>query len=91
MLQRHQGDRDKLIVALTKLRNDETKLEADGEGLNSMVQLLMQASLISSRGRCEQHRRPPPARPLQPLAHHSSACAAADVGPAVCLLPAGGQ
>lgn len=56
VLQRHQGDRNSLIVALTKLRNDEKKLEADAEGLNSMVQLLMQVQW-GGRGRGAGRRR----------------------------------
>ena len=89
MLQRHQGDRDKLIVALTKLRNDETKLEADGEGLNSMVQLLMQASMIGSR---EGRWAGPPPSPCRRRCRNLSARAFADaLRCLLCALPAGRQ
>lgn len=76
VLQRHQGDRNSLIVALTKLRNDEKKLEADAEGLNSMVQLLMQVRWGRQGRGAGRRSRPPPGPP--PLRRrYSSARAAA--------------
>lgn len=54
VLSQHAGDQEGLIVALTKLRNDDEKLEPDSKGLSGLVQLLMKVSGVGATEGCRR-------------------------------------
>lgn len=83
VLASHEGDRERLLIALTKLKNDDQKLEPDAEGLESLVALLLQVGCRRWMwGAARLHA--PAAEP--PLPHRRRSCR-----PPAAVLQAGGS